>query len=128
MARVRRRIPRPDDADVRAVTLPTGGRIWLRTTRTQAMRRAWADVARTVLAIPTSGLVEELVRSRRALDAAIAELLCACVTGSADVRSPGGDEIALPADIEQLDEEDYQALVIEILWILDPRADRRPIQ
>lgn len=106
------------------VSLPTGGRVWLRTRLTHAQASERDDA---MASLPSSAL-GRLNRSRESgatieiEDTDLALVTAAlrhqdeatirvCVHHSDGVRDPSGDPVDLPADMGRLDEEDYSFLV-----------------
>lgn len=130
------------------VSLPTGGRVWLRTRLTHAQSRE-REAARTAmpasalgrivgagdvqgadLRIALAGLddadVSTVTAALRALDEATVRV---CTHHSTEVHDTDGVEIRLPDDMDRLDEEDFGFLVAEANTALsegygDPNSSR----
>ena len=106
-------------------SLPTGGRVWLRTRLTHAQARERdeaqesmppAALARLVVARESGGGwtglddadVGAVAAATRRSDET---MLRVCIVRSDGVHDPDGEPIALPADIDRLDQEDFRYLV-----------------
>ncbi len=122
------------------VSVPTGGRVWLRTRLTHGQEREREDaqaalpagaLARLAVSLESGdrgGLedadVAVVTRGMRGVDEAT---LRVCIVRSEGVRDPDGSAVELPADIDRLDQEDFAFLVDAAVGALaEGRGDPNP--